>query len=174
MERRYRLQAMIPDIELLAERSPMTPALRKLVQEADFYSTIRKNPNTHLRASLKQPIVSATDPWAEVMYQSLYINDGKGEHRIVLQEPASPDPTVGVMVLKAARLQGDSGMVFCGTDGQLELFISKLQDYELKGDELEEKDFLRCLIEAAEADGLKVIYHQLSPEHGGETGDMED
>ena len=158
---------MVPDIELLAETSPMTPALRRLVVEADFYQTISKNHNPYIRKALKEPVVAATDPWADVMYQSLYLTDGR-EDRIVLQEPASPDPTVGVMVLKAARIQGESGMVFCGTEEQLQSFIGKLPEYEERGEELDEKDFLEALTEAAEAEGLKIIYQQLSPEHGGD------
>lgn len=150
----------------------MTAALRELVREADFYQTIDKNPNPYIRRALRQPVVAATDPWADVMYQSLYLTDSR-EDRIVLQEPASPDPTVGVMVLKAARIQGESGMVFCGTDQQLLGFIQKLSEYEERGDELDEKDFLECLVEAAEADGLKIIYQQLSPEHGGDTDPEE-
>jgi hypothetical protein len=158
---------MIPDIELLAEKSPMTAALRKLVQEADFYQTISQNPNPYIRKALREPVVAATDPWAEVMYQSLYLTDDK-EDRIVLQEPATQDPTVGILVLKAARIQGESGMVFCGSEEHLQSFISKLPEFEERGEELDEKEFLECLSEAAEAEGLKIIYKQLSPEHGGD------
>jgi len=174
MLREYRFESMLNELEILLEKTPMTAKLRELAEEADFYSIIRHNPRKRIEASLKKAVVASTDPWSDVMYQSLYLSsDGHPEDRIRLQEPATPDPTVGMMVLKAARLQGESGMVFCGTESQLKTFIAKLPEFERKGAEadLNEKDFLDCLVEAAEAEGLRVVFHRLSIEHGGEEGE---
>ena len=165
---------MLPELEILIEKTPMTAKLKELAKEADFYGIIYNDPRPRITASLKEMVVASPDPWSDVMYQSLYLSsDGDFEDRIRLQEPATPDPTVGMMVLKAARLQGESGMVFCGTESQLKTFISKLPEFEKKGAEadLNEKDFLECLVEAAEAEGLKVVFHRLSIEHGGEEGE---
>ena len=145
----------------------MTAALKDLIRQADLYATFSQG-TSGLRDQLKAPVVAATDPWSEVMYQSLYLQDTDPDNRIVLQEPAVKDPMVGVMVLKAARLSGESGMVYCGTPDQLKKFASKLEEYEIRGDELDERKLLECLVDAAEAEGLQVIFHRLAVEHGGE------
>jgi hypothetical protein len=78
---------------------------------------------------------------------------------------------VGVMVLKAARLRGESGMVYCGTPEQLKTFKDQLEDFEKRGDDLDEKKFLECLVDAAQENDLRVVYFRLSPEHGGDEED---
>lgn len=168
MKRMFILAAAIPDLEILASKSPITPALREIMETADFHESVQGRERPELRRLFKQPITAATDPWSEVEYQSLYLTDMDPANRIILQEPSVKDPMTGIMVLKAARLRGESGLVYCGTPEQLKNFAAKLQDFETKGDELDEKDFLECLIEAAKADGLKIIYYRLSPEHGGD------
>lgn len=175
MKRGFWFQHAMSELTLLAERSPVTSTLRDLLLEADFYQTQQGTFNKVVRASLKCPVLAATDPWAEVEYQSLYLIDSDPENRVVLQEPSVKDPMVGVMVLKAARLRGESGMVYCGTPEQLKAFASKLSGFEKISDEenMDEKEFLECLVDAAEADGLKVIYYRLSVEHGGEDNEDE-
>ena len=173
MQRTHFLQAFVPDLEILMKKSPLTSRLWEMAKELDFFLSIQGNPSPELRNFLKitqASILSSTDPWSEVQYQSLYLTDGKD--RLVLQEPPSDDPTVGIMVLKASRLRGESGLVYCGTEEQLKSFASKLPEYEERGEELEEKDFLDCLQDAAESEGLQVIFKRLSPEHGGE--EMEE
>jgi hypothetical protein len=151
----------------------MTAALHQLAEQADFYFTSIRRPRRTLRACLKtSPVVASSDPWSEVEYQSLYMTDDL-KNRLVLQEPATKDPTVGTMVLKAARLRGESGMVYCGTPEQLKSFAEKLPTYEERGMELDEKKMLECLKDAAESEGLYVIYLRLSPEHGGEEEEEE-
>lgn len=169
MKRDHFLQAMVPDMEIMLEKSPITARLRALARELDFTLTVKGDPRPRLRAALR--VTASTDPWSEIQYQSLYLT-AEGEDRLVLQEPATEDPTVGIMVLKAARLRGESGMVYCGTPEQLQSFAEKLPEYETRGEELSEKDFLECLNEAAVAEGLQVIFERLSPEHGGE--EMEE
>jgi len=146
----------------------MTAALMDLIVAADYVGTLAGQINRDLREKLREPVVAATDPWSDVMYQSLYLTGDNVEDRLVLLEPPVRDPATGVVVLKAARLRGESGLVFCGPTAQLDRFKSKLAEYEKRGVELDEKEFLRCLSEAAEADGLRVVYEKLSPEHGGE------
>jgi hypothetical protein len=175
MKRNHFLQALAPDVEILLEKSPVTSKLWQVARELDFFFTLQGRPRQRIRSSLKatrSQVLSSTDPWAEIQYQSLYLTDDTKD-RIVLHEPASDDPTVGIMVLKAARLRGESGLVYCGKEEQLKSFASKLAEYEERGADLNEKDFLSCLKEAAEAEGLKVIFERLSPEHGGEA-EMED
>lgn len=156
----------------MAEKSPITESLRDLLRQADFYA-MKAYVNSGLKPYLKNKVIAATDPWSDVMYQSLYLRDTDPDNRVILQEPAVKDPMVGVMVLKAARLSGDSGMVYCGTEEQLKSFAAKLPEYEERGEELNEKEFLECLLDAAEAEGLKVVFHRLSPEHGGEEEDED-
>lgn len=171
MKREYRFRSMLTDLEILVEKTPMTSKLKELVSEADFYNMVERVKRPIIESSFRDEVVSSSDPWSDVMYQSLYISaEGNPADRIILQEPATKDPAVGMMVLKAARLQGESGMVFCGTESQLKTFIAKLPQYEKIGDEedLKEKEFLECLKEAAESEGLKIIFHRLSVEHGGE------
>jgi len=173
MKREHLLRAMAPDLEILLQRSPMTAQLRVLAEQADFYFTSIRQPRRGIRACLMtQPVLSSTDPWSEVEYQSLYMTDDLKD-RLVLQEPATKDPTVGTMVLKAARLRGESGMVYCGTPEQLKSFAEKLPTYEERGMDLDERDMLSCLKDAAESEGLYVIYLRLSPEHGGEAEEEE-
>jgi hypothetical protein len=171
MKREFGFKTFIRDLETLVQKSPMTASLRDLAKQADFYSTLENNPSEILRTSLResQKLTAATDPWSDINYQSLYLQSPKGEEdRVILQEPMVKDPMVGVMVLKAQRLSGRSGMVFCGNEMQLKDFAAKLSEYEERAEELNEKDFLECLMEAAQAEGLKVTFHQLSPDHGGE------
>lgn len=171
MQREYRFKSMLSDLEILLQKTPLTAKLRELALEADFYNIIHREDRPVITSSLREEVVASTDPWSDVMYQSLYISaDGDPKDRIRLQEPATQDPTVGMMVLKAARLQGESGIVFCGTESQLKTFIAKLPAYEQKGDEedLGDKEFLECLMEAAEAEGLKIVFSRFSIEHGGE------
>jgi hypothetical protein len=164
---------MCTDLEILLRTSPMTPSLRALAERVDYYNTINRGPRTGIRASLLgEQVVASNDPWTEVQYQSLYIGDDLKD-RVVLQEPPVDDATVGVMVLKASRLQGQSGMVYCGTPEQLKSFAGKLAAYEERGQDLSEKDFLDCLRQAAESEGLKINYLRLSQEHGGEDYDEE-
>jgi hypothetical protein len=167
MKREFGFKSFIRDLEILVQRSPMTAELRDLAKQADFYSTLEDSPSQILRAALQ--VTAATDPWADINYQSLYLQDAKPDaDRVILQEPMVKDPMVGVMVLKAQRLSGRSGMVFCGKEEQLKNFATKLAEYEERAEDLNEKDFLECLMEAAQAEGLKVTFKQLSPEHGGE------
>jgi len=170
MKRHSWLSAFTTDVEILVQKSPMTAALRNLLNEVDFASTRLGEVRPQLRAGFKCPVVAATDPWSEVEYQSLYLTDEDPENRIILQEPAVRDPMVGVMVLKAARLRGQSGLVYCGTPEQLQTFAAKLKGFEeISEDEnLDEKKFLECLVDAAEQEGLRVVYERLSPEHGGD------
>jgi hypothetical protein len=173
MKREHLLRAMAPDLEILLQKSPMTAALRRLAEQADFYFTSIRQPRRALRACLQTTqVIASNDPWSEVEYQSLYMTDDL-QDRLVLQEPATKDPTVGTMVLKAARLRGESGMVYCGTPEQLKSFAEKLPEYEERGIDLDEKRMLDCLKEAAESEGLYVIYLRLSPEHGGEEEEEE-
>lgn len=168
MKRTFALAAAIPDLEILASNSPMTDELFKLVQLGDFFETIQGRVRPKLRQYSKASILAATDPWADIEYQSLYLTDMDPENRVILQEPSVKDPTVGVMVLKAARLRGESGMVYCGTVDQLKEFNGQLPGFEKKAEEMDEKDFLECLVDAASQMGLKVVYYRLSPEHGGD------
>jgi hypothetical protein len=182
MKREFGFKTFIKDLEILVQKSPMTAELRELARQADFYSTVENAPSEILRNSLR--ITAATDPWSDINYQSLYIQQpekaksGEGEDevedRVILQEPMVKDPMVGVMVLKAQRLSGRSGMVFCGNEMQLKSFASKLAEYEERAEDLDERDFLECLMEAAQAEGLKVTFHQLSPEHGGQEDASDD
>lgn len=177
MKREFGFKSFVRDLEILVQKSPMTAELRELAKQADFYSTIENAPSEILRNSLK--ITAATDPWSDINYQSLYIQDpkkteGEVEDRVILQEPMVKDPMVGVMVLKAQRLSGRSGMVFCGNETQLKSFASKLAEYEERAEDLDEKDFLECLMEAAQAEGLKVTFHQLATEHGGQEDVSDD
>lgn len=167
MKRQLGLSNFFHEIAHLAQHSPMTESLAGLIREIDFCQ-IRSGENRTLINYLRVPIVAATDPWAEIEYQSIYIRGNNPEDRIVLQEPTVRDPMVLVVVLKAARLSGESGMVYCGNPEKLKEFAQKLPEYEKRGTELDEKEFLECLIEAAEADGLRVVFHRLSYEHGGE------
>jgi hypothetical protein len=174
MRRTHFLQASLTDLEILLKRSPMTAKLSDLACKIDFHITTQREPNPKVRAAIRAafvatPICSSTDPWSDLQYQSLYITDDFKD-RLVLQEPATDDPTVGIMVLKAARLRGESGMVYCGTPEQLKSFAEKLPQYEERGEELKEEDLLDCLSEAAEAEGIKIVYLKLAPEHGGEKG----
>lgn len=172
MKYSFVFQAFLPEIEMLAAKVPLTASLKDLVKAADFDQTFRRNVTRPvLRSALSEKVLAATDPWAEIMYQSLYIKGDDPNDRVVLQEPPAKDPMVGVMVLKAARLQDESGMVYCGTEPQLKGFASKLGEYEKRGNELDDKDLLECLIEAAEAEGLKVIFHRVCELHGGEAED---
>lgn len=171
MKRAFTWASALTDLEILAANSPMTPGLRSLVEAADFFETIQGRKRWGLRAGFKCPVVAATDPWSEVEYQSLYLIDTDPENRVVLQEPSVKDPMVGVLVLKAARLRGESGVVYCGTPEQLKTFAEKLPEFEKRGEDLDEKEFLTCLVDAIKQDGLKVVYYRLSPEHGGEEDD---
>lgn len=164
----------------MAQNSPMTPALNELVRQVDFSLRVGHTGKDlpvlqeKFKTLAATPVTSATDPWSEVEYQSLYIRGHDPADRVVLHQPSVRDPMVGVMVLKAARLSGESGMVYCGKPDGLKKFGSKLADYEQRGAELDEEEFLECLMEAAEADGLKVIYYQVSPEHGGDAISEDD
>lgn len=168
MKRAFCLASAIPDIEILSRSSPMTRDLRDLVEAADYFESVQGRYRTGLRQACKEQVIAATDPWADIEYQSLYLTDIDPANRITLQEPPVKDPMVGVMVLKAARLRGESGLVYCGTPEQLKDFASKLHEYEERGEDLSEADFLECLAEAALANGLKLVYKRLSPEHGGD------
>lgn len=150
----------------------MTSGLKFLAMDADFYQTVHGTSDRYpkIRKGAQKPVVAATDPWSEIEYQSLYLTDER-EDRIVLQEPSVKDPMVGVMVLKASRLRGESGMVYCGTLEQLKTFNAQLADFEQRGEDLDEKEFLECLVDAAIQHGLKVVYQRLSLEHGGEDYD---
>lgn len=176
MKRDHFLKAMATDLEILVEKSPITARLRDLAERMDFYLTANRTPRQKLRECLKsRQVLAATDPWSDLKYQSLYLTEeGTPEDRLVLQEPAVEDPSVGIMVLKAARLSGRSGMVYCGTEEQLKSFANKLAEYEKRGIDLDEAEMLECLMEAAQAEGLRVIFHRLSEEHGGESEDLED
>jgi hypothetical protein len=170
MKKDFTFENFYTELRLFAEKSPLTGSLKKLLMSAE-YALLVKREKTYKeidRALTGNAVTAATDPWSEVEYQSLYLIDNDRDHRIVLQQPTVKDPMVGVMVLKAARLRGESGMVYCGTLEQLKLFAEKLPDYEKKGEDLNEKEFLECLVDAAESDGLKVIHHKLSEDHGGE------
>jgi hypothetical protein len=171
MKRAFCLASTIPDIEILAAASPMTQGLRDLVEAADYFESVQGKFRTGLRKACKEQVIAATDPWADIEYQSLYLIDSDPENRIILQEPPVKDPMVGVMVLKAARLRGESGLVYCGTPDQLKDFAAKLPTYEERGEDLDEKEFLECLTDAALENGLKIIYQRLSPEHGGDPDD---
>lgn len=180
MKRQFGFRTFTLDIITLAERSPMTAALNELARQVDF--SLRVGHSGRDLPKLQQdmsklaatPVVAATDPWSEVEYQSLYIRGNNPNDRVVLHQPTVRDPMVGVMVLKAARLSGESGMVFCGKPEGLKKFGSKLGEYEKLGVDLDEEEFLECLMEAAESDGLKIIYQQLSPEHGGDEIQEDD
>lgn len=171
MKRTFALAAAIPDLEILASNSPMTERLFELVQLGDFYETVQGRVRPQLRKYSKASILAATDPWADIEYQSLYLTDTDPQNRVILQEPSVKDPTVGVMVLKAARLRGESGMVYCGTPEQLKDFNSRLPDFEKQAEDMDEKDFLECLVDAAKQLELQVVYYRLSPEHGGDQDD---
>jgi hypothetical protein len=174
MRRTFAFRAFIPELEILMKRSVMTAQLRELIKEADYYLTLEKTPSEALRKGGREPVVAATDPWSALEYQSLYLkSNGTPEDRLVLQEPSVKDPMFGVLVLKAARLRDESGLVYSGTPEQLETFKKKLLDFEQRGAELDEKEFLQCLAEAVEAEGMKVIYEQLSELHGGEPNDVD-
>lgn len=151
----------------------MTEALAGLIREIDFCQ-VRTGESRTLRKYLRTPIIAATDPWAEVEYQSIYIRGDDPSDRLVLQQPTVKDPMVLVVVLKAARLSGESGMVYCGSPEKLKEFEQKLAEYEKRGAELDEKEFLECLVEAAEADGLRVVFQRLSYDHGGEETEIDD
>lgn len=168
MKRTFTMAAIIPDLEIMAANSPMTEPLHTLVKAADYYETVQGRIRPELRRAFKIKVQAATDPWAEIEYQSLYLTDEDRENRIILQEPPVKDPMTGVMVLKAARLRGESGMVYCGTPDQLKTFATQLDAFEKQGEEMNEKDFLECLVDVAGQQGLKVIYYRLSMEHGGE------
>lgn len=158
MKKTFLLENMVTDMVILAEKSPMTEQLRALVEDLDFKLACMGGSHLGLRMSL---IHASQEPWADVMYQSLYLKeDADPADRIVLQEPASADPMVGVVVLKAARLRGCSGFVYCGEPEVLETFNKKLPEYEKRGVDLSEAEFLECLVEAAEQDGLKIIFHR--------------
>lgn len=178
MKRQFGFRTFTLDILHLAKNSPMTPALSELVREVDF--ALRTEPNDlpilreNFKALASVPVTGATDPWSEVEYQSIFVRGYDPENRVVLQQPSVRDPMTGVMVLKSARLSGDSGMVYCGKPEQLKLFAEKLPEYEKRGGDLDEEQFLECLKEAAESDGLRVIYDQLSPDHGGEPEDLDE
>lgn len=174
MKRRFGFSTFIQEIRLLAEKSPMTAKLSDLVRQVDFSLRTSGRPDEAFGRISAQPVLSATDPWSEIEYQSLYLRGHDPVDRIVLQQPTVRDPMVGVMVLKAARLSGESGMVFCGKPESLKEFGSKLAEYEKRGADLDEEEFLECLVEAAEADGLRVVYQQLSPDHGGEDIQEDD
>ena len=161
----------LPEIKMLAEKSPRTPALQDLIRQTDFALTASGRAG-EFRKYLQTPVVAATDPASEVEYQSLYIQGFDPEDRIVLQNPTSKDQMTCVHVLKAARLSGNSGLVYCGTPEQLQTFAAKLADFEQRGVELDEAELLQCLSEAVEADGMVVIYQQLSPDHGGDEEEM--
>lgn len=167
MKRQFGLVNFIPEIARLAEKSPMTEALAGLIREVDFCQ-VQEGSGRALRNYIRTPIVAATDPWSDIEYQSLYIRGFDPSDRIVLQEPTAKDPMVCVVVLKAARLSGESGMVYCGSPEKLKEFALKLPEYEKRGIELDEKELLECLVEAAEADGLQVIFQRLADDHGGE------
>lgn len=171
MKSEFGFSNFVNEIKLLAEKAPRTEALATLIREVDL-DQICRGESRVLRPFLKTPVVAATDPWSEVEYQSLYIRGDDPEDRIVLQEPTVKDPMVCVMVLKAARLSGESGMVYCGKPEALNLFAQKLPEYEKRGIDLDEGELLECLAEAAEADGLKVIFQRLSVDHGGQ--DVEE
>jgi hypothetical protein len=176
MKRGFVFAHSLNDLQLLAENSPMTPELKELVRRADFYMTSNYFVDNSLREIMKTPIVAATDPWADVMYQSIYLTDEEDGNRVILQEPPVKDPMTGIMVLKAARLSGNSGMVYCGTPEQLKTFAAKLSEYEKLSieEDMDEMKFLECLIDAAESEGIKVIFNRLSEEHGGDTNFEED
>lgn len=178
MRRGFILQHSMDDLEILVAKSPMTPELRELVRQADFFTTSNYHINSSLRQALRCPVVAATDPWADVMYQSIYLTDEDWDDgsRIILQEPPVKDPMTGIMVLKAARLSGYSGMVYCGTPEQLKTFAAKLVGYEKTSmdEDMDEETLLKCLVDAAEAEGMKVIFNRLSEEHGGEVNTAEE
>jgi hypothetical protein len=176
MRRGFIFEHSINDLEILAANSPMTPELQELIRQADYYATSNYFVCSSLRQALKYPVVAATDPWADVMYQSIYLTDEDPENRITLQNPPVKDPMTGIMVLKAARLAGNSGMVYCGTPEQLQTFAAKLAEYEQRSIEenLDEQKLLQCLVDAAESEGIKVIFHRLSEEHGGEVNTAEE
>jgi hypothetical protein len=149
--------AIETDLKILLENSPRTPELDELVDQVDYVRYVNGEKST-MRSHY---VNSATDPWHDMHYQSLYIDvTGNPADRVVLQEPTSKEPMVGVLVLKAARLSGRSGMVYCGTPPALKSFAAKLPIYEERGVDLEEKEFLECLMDAAKADGLRIIYHR--------------
>lgn len=176
MRRGFIFNHSMKDLEILVANSPMTPELRELVRQADFFSTSNYFVNSSLRQALKYPVVAATDPWADVMYQSIYLTDEDPDNRIILQEPPVKDPMTGIMVLKAARLAGNSGMVYCGTPEQLKTFAEKLVSYEKTSldEDMDEQKLLECLVDAAEAEGIEVIFNRLSEEHGGEVNTAEE
>lgn len=171
MRRGFILEAALTDISILAKESPMTDSLRELVLKADYKALLQGSIYHALRSTLKQSVIASTDPWSDVEYQSLYVTDLDNKDRIVLQEPPVKDPMVGVMVLKAARLRGESGMVYCGPPDLLKSFNAKLPEYEKRGEELAEKDFLICLSEAAEHEGLRVVHLKIAVDHGGDDDD---
>lgn len=163
------LSSIVPDLEILIRKSPMTPKLKEFCRVVDFREACEGRIHPELRKVLKNKVQASQDPWTDVQYQALYINpEGQPEDRVVLQEPVVEDAMVAVMVLKAARLQGRSGMVWCGTAEQLDVFRQKLPEYEARGVELDEKEFLDCLQEAAIQDGLQVIFSQEGDEDGSQ------
>jgi hypothetical protein len=167
--------SIVEDLTILAEKSPMTASLKELIRQVDFFSTSNFVVNSSLRQALKTPVVAASDPWSDIMYQSIYLTDEDPDNRIILQEPPVEDPMTGILVLKAARLSGNSGMVYCGTPDQLKSFAAKLAEYETRSieEDLDEQMLLKCLVDAAEAEGLKVIFDRLSLEHGGDEEEEE-
>ncbi len=169
MQKKFSLESFINEIRLLADKAPPTEVMTRFLVEADYHSIVTRGVRI-----LKNKVQAATDPWSEVQYQSLYLRGNDPADRVVLQEPAVQDPAVCVIVLKAARLSGESGMVFCGVPAQLKAFAAKLPEYEKRGVDLDEGEFLECLIEAAEAEGLRVIFQRLSEDHGGEPEDDDE
>lgn len=175
MRKQFILKDFLPEIKILATHSPRTEKVQELVQAADKRALMDGEKDHKLKVLSFIPVVASTERWANVMYQSLYIRDGDPLNRLVLQEPPSAEPSVCVMVLKAARLSGESGMVYCGTDEQLLAFKDKLPEYEKLAEELDEAHFLECLVEVAKKEfKLNVIYQQISAEHGGDVDDYED
>lgn len=168
MRHRHLAFSALDELKILAVNSPSTPSLYALLEDVEMalLSADIKDPEIRAlkRVADRSPVQSATDPWADISYQSLYLDeDSDPADRVVVQEPASSEPLVGVMALKSARLRGQPGLVYCGPPGRLASFLRKLPQYEERGVELSENEMVRCLEECLEAEGLKIIYRQEVP-----------
>lgn len=164
MKKSFVFENLKQDLELLFSRTPVSEKVRSSLIELSLHDSIAQGKLSTLGDNV---VVAATDPWDEVEYQSLSLRGDDPENRVVLHMPTSQDPVVGTIILKSARMSGEPGLVYCGTKQKLQDFARKLAEYEKRGAELNNFEFLDALIEAAEADGLKIIYHQVEVETQG-------
>lgn len=165
MDRKLLFANSVEDLEVILQTSPRTQALQELARVYQFHSELEDWRSPIIEQYL---VNSSQEEWSEVKFQSLYLDLTSPDpaDRVVLLEPATSDRGSPEMVLKSARLSENLGMVFCGTPEMMNQFIQKIPEYEARGVDLDDDEFLYWLKDAAEADGVKINFMRTAEGEG--------